>query len=58
MAAALGLEVTAEGVETAQQLAILKGLHCDRAQGFFLARPMPAADMTNVIATSSRWKVS
>lgn len=58
MAAALGLEVTAEGVETDQQLAILKGLHCDRAQGFFLARPMKAADMTNIIATSTRWKVS
>ncbi len=58
MAAALGLEVTAEGVETPQQLAMLKALHCDRAQGFFIARPMPSADMSNIIATSSRWKVS
>jgi len=58
MAAALALEVTAEGVETPQQLAMLKALHCDRAQGFYLARPMPAADMSHIIATSSRWKVS
>jgi diguanylate cyclase (GGDEF)-like protein/PAS domain S-box-containing protein len=45
MAAALGLQVTAEGVETEDQLAILKQLHCARAQGYLLARPMPAADM-------------
>ena len=58
MAAALGLEVTAEGVETLQQLSILEALHCDRAQGFYLARPMTAADMTSLVATSPRWKVS
>ncbi|MEO8696642.1 MAG: EAL domain-containing protein, partial [Acidimicrobiales bacterium] len=57
MAAALGLDVTAEGVETQQQLAILEQLHCGRAQGFYLARPMPAADMTRFLAASHRWKV-
>jgi diguanylate cyclase (GGDEF)-like protein/PAS domain S-box-containing protein len=57
MAVALGLEVTAEGVETQQQLSILEGLGCERAQGFYLARPMPAADMTRFIAQSQRWKV-
>ena len=58
MASALGLEVTAEGVETQQQLSILKGLQCERAQGFYLARPMPAADMTRFVATSHRWAVA
>jgi len=58
MASALGLEVTAEGVETQQQLSILKGLQCGRAQGFYLARPMPAADMTRFVATSHRWAVA
>jgi EAL domain-containing protein (putative c-di-GMP-specific phosphodiesterase class I) len=58
IAAALGLEVTAEGVETQQQLAILEGLHCGRAQGFYLARPMPAGEITHLLATSPRWKVS
>ncbi|MEY2474972.1 MAG: hypothetical protein QOG87_287 [Actinomycetota bacterium] len=50
MADALGLEVTAEGVETQDQLDILTRLRCLRAQGFFLARPMPATDMTRLVA--------
>ena len=57
MAVALGLEVTAEGVETQQQLSILRGLHCERVQGFYLARPMPAADMTTFVAASHHWMV-
>ena len=36
----LGLQVVAEGVETAQQLALLNTLGCDINQGFFLHRPM------------------
>jgi diguanylate cyclase (GGDEF)-like protein len=36
----LGLRVVAEGVETAQQLALLNTLGCDINQGFFLHRPM------------------
>jgi diguanylate cyclase (GGDEF)-like protein len=38
----LGLKVTAEGVETAEQIAQLQALECDAAQGYHLARPMPA----------------
>ena len=37
----LGLEVVAEGVETAPQLDQLRDLGCDRIQGFHVARPMP-----------------
>ena len=36
----LGLQVVAEGVETAEQLALLNTLGCDLNQGFFLHRPM------------------
>jgi len=36
----LGLQVVAEGVETAEQLALLNALGCDISQGFFLHRPM------------------
>jgi diguanylate cyclase (GGDEF)-like protein len=36
----LGLRVVAEGVETAQQLALLNTLGCDINQGFYLHRPM------------------
>jgi EAL domain-containing protein (putative c-di-GMP-specific phosphodiesterase class I) len=43
MAGALGLEVVAEGVETAAQAAEARALGCARAQGYFYARPAPAA---------------
>ncbi|WEK54009.1 MAG: EAL domain-containing protein [Candidatus Cohnella colombiensis] len=38
----LGLSVTAEGVETEQQLRRLQELECDRIQGYFMGRPMPS----------------
>ena len=53
MAAALGLGVTAEGVETEDQLAILKQLHCCRAQGYLLGRPMTADDLARRVTSST-----
>lgn len=44
MAHDLGLVVTAEGIETADQEAWMHHLGCDSAQGFHIARPMPAED--------------
>jgi diguanylate cyclase (GGDEF)-like protein len=41
----LGLDVVAEGVETAEILAVLATLRCDVAQGFHIARPLPAAEL-------------
>ncbi len=38
----LGVELVAEGVETEQQLAVLRLMRCEAVQGYFLARPMPA----------------
>jgi EAL domain-containing protein (putative c-di-GMP-specific phosphodiesterase class I) len=37
----LGIEATAEGVETKGALALLIDLGCDNAQGYFIAKPMP-----------------
>ncbi|MEZ5143594.1 MAG: EAL domain-containing protein [Acidimicrobiales bacterium] len=41
----LGLEVVAEGVEDGETLRRLAELGCDRAQGFFVSRPVPVADL-------------
>jgi EAL domain-containing protein (putative c-di-GMP-specific phosphodiesterase class I) len=41
----LGLLVIAEGIETAQQLDALVGYGCDIAQGYHLARPVPADEV-------------
>jgi diguanylate cyclase (GGDEF)-like protein/excisionase family DNA binding protein len=41
LAHGLGIDVVAEGIETAEQADRLRALGCDRAQGFFYARPMP-----------------
>jgi len=46
----LGLVVVAEGAETAQEWAMLQALHCDQAQGWFAARPMPAAQLAAWVA--------
>ncbi len=45
MGHALGLEIIAEGVETAEQLHEVRRLGCDMAQGYLLGRPAPAADV-------------
>ncbi|MDQ1647509.1 MAG: hypothetical protein QOJ50_3693, partial [Cryptosporangiaceae bacterium] len=45
LAHALRLKVVAEGVETEDQLRILTELGCDRAQGYYLGRPVPPAEL-------------
>ncbi len=45
MAHNLGLSVVAEGVEDQWTLDILTNFGCDQAQGYFIARPMPASDL-------------
>jgi EAL domain-containing protein (putative c-di-GMP-specific phosphodiesterase class I) len=49
MAHSLDKTVIAEGVETADQLEYLREHGCDLAQGYFLARPLSALDMTAML---------
>jgi EAL domain-containing protein (putative c-di-GMP-specific phosphodiesterase class I) len=46
MARDLKLQVIAEGVETAKELAFLKDRECDEAQGYYFSRPVPATQFT------------
>ena len=45
----LGLPITAEGVETEEQVNFLRRLECDLVQGFLFSRPVPATDVAAII---------
>ena len=49
LAAELGLDVVAEGVETREQLNVLRALKCTVVQGFLTGRPMPAAEAAELL---------
>ena len=52
----LGLRTVAEGVETEEQLRLLRLAGCSAAQGFLLACPAPLSDLTRaVLAIPHRW---
>ena len=47
----LRLDVIAEGIEDPEQLAALRDAGCNTGQGFLFARPTPAADVPELLAT-------
>ncbi len=49
----LGLSVLAEGVETAEQLAVLRELGCDHYQGYYASRPAPAAEFARLLEAAN-----
>ena len=52
MAKGLGMETTAEGVETQEQLETVKSEGCTEIQGFLLSRPLPAREIQELLQTS------
>jgi diguanylate cyclase (GGDEF)-like protein len=54
-AKALGLSITAEGIETAAQVSALRALDCDLGQGFFFARPMPQEALSEYSSNAFVW---
>jgi len=59
MAGALGLDIVGEGVETVQQLKVLRQLGADKAQGYLISHPVPAEAMRSTIAaleSLSQWE--
>ena len=53
MAQALGMQTTAEGVETEGQLEFLREQGCTEAQGYYCGRPMPAAQLQALLQRSA-----
>jgi diguanylate cyclase (GGDEF)-like protein len=54
VAKSLDLNVTAEGIETGEQLTRLQALGCDRGQGYYFARPL-AADHIRALMSNPHW---
>ncbi|BCD85797.1 GGDEF-domain containing protein [Pseudomonas solani] len=50
----LNLEVVAEGVETAEQLALLRQFGCDQVQGYWISKPLPLADLARFLVFGVR----
>ncbi|MBU1438694.1 MAG: EAL domain-containing protein [Gammaproteobacteria bacterium] len=53
MAHALNVEVVVEGVESAEQLLMLRTMGCDVAQGYLIARPLPEVDFLRHLVASA-----
>ncbi|MGB9093712.1 MAG: EAL domain-containing protein [Gallionella sp.] len=57
MGHSLNIPVVAEGIETAEQLALLRGNGCDLGQGFHIGRPMPFDALLQWFNEDKRWKL-
>ena len=55
LAHSLGMQVVAEGVENVGQLARLREMGCDQAQGYYFWESLPGEETAALLAGSSRW---
>jgi diguanylate cyclase (GGDEF)-like protein len=53
LAASLSLDVTAEGIETAEELEFLKSHSCTLGQGYLFSRPVPAAEISFILQAAN-----
>jgi EAL domain-containing protein (putative c-di-GMP-specific phosphodiesterase class I) len=51
LANGLGMTTTAEGVETPEQLYVLRTYGCTHGQGYLFSRPLPAAEIAAMLKT-------
>ena len=49
----LNLEVVAEGVETPEQLSLLRGFGCNQVQGYLISKPLPLAGLIEYLSFGS-----
>ena len=57
MANNLCLDVVAEGVETIEQVALLKQLHCAYAQGYYFSKPLSAENTRALLDGEPTWQM-
>jgi EAL domain-containing protein (putative c-di-GMP-specific phosphodiesterase class I) len=55
LAHSLGKHVIAEGVETGEQLELLRSLGCEYGQGYFFSKPLDAESARRVIVEAPKW---
>ena len=55
LAYSLGMNVTAEGIETAEQLAQLRALQCQYGQGFLFSKPLDSEAAAKLLSSQPQW---
>jgi len=55
LARGLGMNVTAEGIETAEQLAQLRALQCQYGQGYLFSKPLDSEAAEKLLSSDPQW---
>ena len=55
LASNIGVAAVAEGVETEAQLATLREIGCEYAQGYLFSKPAPSDEMESLLSEDPRW---